>query len=107
MSNIAARLSRTLHLALVAVLYGAAFNLHAATMTKKEIIAYVFPQDRVLAPGEIAARKVTRINYAFANIKDGEIVEGFAHDAENFAILDSLKRENPSLKVLVSVGGWT
>jgi chitinase len=34
-------------------------------------------------------------------------VEGFAHDAENFAALNSLKRENPSLTVLVSVGGWT
>ena len=79
----------------------------AAFAQDKVIIAYVFPRDRTLAPDEVNARKLTRINYAFANIKDGEIVEGFPHDAENFAILNALKRDNPSLRILVSVGGWT
>ncbi|HEU4636144.1 MAG TPA: glycoside hydrolase family 18 protein [Edaphobacter sp.] len=79
----------------------------SAASSPREIIAYVFPQDRVLAPDEINVRRLTRINYAFANIKDGQIVEGFSHDAENFAILNRLKRTNPSLKILVSVGGWT
>jgi chitinase len=74
---------------------------------RKEIIAYIFPRDRVIASGEVAANKVTRINYAFASLQNGVIVEGFAHDAENFAALNSLKRDNPNLTVLVSVGGWT
>jgi chitinase len=78
-----------------------------AASSSREIIAYVFPQNRVLAPDEINVRRLTRINYAFANIKDGQIVEGFSHDAENFAILNKAKRTNPSLKILVSVGGWT
>jgi chitinase len=71
------------------------------------IIGYVFAKDSVLNPSDIAAEKLTRINYAFANLRQGRVVEGFAHDAENFAVLNSLKRRNPNLQVLVSVGGWT
>jgi len=81
--------------------------LHAAPpATRPVIVAYVFPQDNRLGPGDIAAQKLTRINYAFANIKGGRIVNGFAHDDENLAALVALKQENPSLTVLVSVGGW-
>jgi chitinase len=70
------------------------------------VAAYVFPQSRVLVPGEIDARKLTRVNYAFANIADGRIVEGLPTDAANFAALNALKKDNPHLTVLVSVGGW-
>lgn len=71
------------------------------------VIAYVFPQERVLSPAEIAADKITHVNYAFANLKDGRMVEGFARDAENLAVLAGLRRGHPHLRILVSVGGWT
>ena len=35
--------------------------------------------------------KLTHINYAFANIADGKIIEGFANDAKNFEILSGLR----------------
>ena len=79
----------------------------AQTSSSPAIIAYIFPKDAILSPNEIAAEKLTRINYAFANIQNGEIVQGFAHDRENFQTLNALKQRNPKLQILISVGGWT
>ncbi len=73
------------------------------------IIAYVFPNlpgDRRLTAGDVNPAQLTRINYAFALIKDGRMVEGSANDAANLATLRSLKAQNPRLELLVSVGGW-
>ncbi|UCE08771.1 MAG: glycoside hydrolase, partial [bacterium] len=74
---------------------------------EKYIIGYIFPQNKILNPGEIAVEKLTHINYAFADIRNGKIIEGFEHDAKNFKILNGLKSKNPGLKILISVGGWT
>jgi chitinase len=71
------------------------------------VAAYVFAGGRVLTPGEIDAKKLTRVNYAFANIAQGRMVEGAPADAVNLAALSALKKDNPHLTVLVSVGGWT
>jgi chitinase len=71
-----------------------------------QLVAYVFPRDSVLTSGQVDPYIATRFNYAFANIQDGRIVAGYAHDAENFAFLTSLRRQNPRLTVLISVGGW-
>ena len=85
--------------------------LHAAAaipapQTGSMVVGYVFPQNEVLQQGEIDAHRLTRVNYAFANLEGGRMVTGFVSDAKNFAFLTALKQENPSLTVLVSVGGW-
>jgi chitinase len=73
---------------------------------RPEVIAYVFKRNDLIQPGEIAAGKLTRINYAFALIQEGQIVNGYANDDQNLAALVALKQNNPSLTVLISVGGW-
>jgi len=73
---------------------------------ERVIIGYVFPRGRVLTPPDIDASKLTHINYAFANVVDGQVVEGSSQDGANFAALAELRRTHPRLKVLVSVGGW-
>jgi chitinase len=70
------------------------------------VCAYVFPNGTVLTPGQLDARKLTRVNYAFANIAQGRMVEGSSIDAANFVALNALKKDNPRLSILVSVGGW-
>ena len=73
----------------------------------KYIVGYLFPRDSLINGSDIAVEKLTHINYAFADIRDGMIAQGFKNDIKNFEILNKAKQRNPDLKILISVGGWT
>lgn len=70
------------------------------------VVAYLFPQKGLLQPDDVDPHRVDRINYSFANIADGRMVAGSQNDAANLAQLNALRKQSPSLQVLVSVGGW-
>lgn len=77
---------------------------------KKHIVGY-YPAWKSYSgytPDKIDANKVTHINYAFANIgTDLKIEMGYPDkDERNFEMLNQLKKTNPDLKILISVGGW-
>jgi chitinase len=76
------------------------------TPQKLEVTGYVFTRGTALASGQVDPKKLTRINYAFANIQGGRMVLGAPADAQNFALLAAMRNTNPGLTVLVSVGGW-
>ena len=79
----------------------------AAEAPRPAVIAYVFPRDRILDPSEIRAEKLTHVNFAFANVVGGRVVEGGPNDGPNLKVLTSLRRDHPQLRMSVSVGGWT
>lgn len=75
---------------------------------KKVIIGYVPGFRGLVEPLQIAAEKLTHINYAFVDVKDSMAwLTNEVTDTTNFKYLVSLKKINPDLKILISVGGWS
>lgn len=81
--------------------------LQAQEKNNKKIIGYIVGANVDDKFEEISAKKMTHVNYAFANIKDGKIIMGNPKDEDRLKKINSLKDTNPDLKILISVGGWS
>lgn len=70
------------------------------------IVGYVLGSKGVaVRPAD--ARRLTHLNYAFANVRpDGTVVLEDPQDAGRLDRLGALKKHNPDLKLLLSIGGW-
>ena len=118
------------HVGISLLLYSAFCGFKVGPINAQEldkwIIGYytswsIYARDYHLS--DVPIDQITHINYAFANIEDGEIILGDPYaDVDRFYPGDSwdqdslrgcfhqlqlLKAEHPHIKTLISVGGWT
>lgn len=58
-------------------------------------------------PDKLPAERFTQINYAFAKIEDGKaVLSNPARDGETLRGLTALRKRNPDLNIVLSLGGW-
>lgn len=75
---------------------------------KPVVIGYVTGYNGLIDASQIAAEKLTHINYAFVNVKDNRaFLQNLKTDTINFERLNTLKLKNPKLQLLISIGGWS
>ncbi len=76
--------------------------------SKPVIIGYVGGFRGLIATDSIDVWRLSHINYAFVDIKDNRAwLHNEATDTINLRKLSELKKINPELKILISIGGWT
>jgi len=74
---------------------------------EKVIIGYVPGFRGELDESTIDPLKLTHINYAFVDVKDSMAwLTNLETDSVNFRRLGKLKKINPDLRILISIGGW-
>lgn len=90
---------------------GSTATTSAAKDSSGEVVGYYAGWSSYLgyAPSDVPAEQLTQINYAFAAI-DGAtgklVLDNPTQDKKNFQGLLALKKRNPALRIVLSVGGW-
>jgi chitinase len=79
----------------------------ASAKAKKVVIGYVGGYRGMVSASLIDAAKLSIINYAFVDVKGNRAwLTNEATDTANFRLLNDLKKVNPDLRIVISIGGW-
>jgi chitinase len=93
---------------LLILLSGCAVVKEKTSAPSHVIIGYVPGFRGELDEKTINPKKLTHINYAFVDVKDSMAwLTNIATDTINFRRLGYLKNQNPDLKIMISIGGWS
>jgi chitinase len=92
-----------LKVVVIAILFLFAQCIHAQT-NKKAVIAYFSGNDEQL--NDFDANKMTHIIYCFGHLEGNQIRLAKPGDSSVLKKMTSMKKRNPALKVLLSLGGW-
>lgn len=97
------------HFILLNILFCLSTSTTFAQKKKPVIIGYVGGYNgNIVESAQIDAKKLSHINYAFVDVKGNRAwLTNEKTDTVNFRKLIELKKINPDLKILISVGGWT
>lgn len=72
------------------------------------VIGYVAGYNGLIETRALDVAKLTHINYAFVDVKDNRAwLHHEETDTTNFRMLNLLKKINPGLKIMISIGGWS
>ena len=76
--------------------------------TKPVIIGYIGGFRGLIKTDSVDVWRLSHINYAFVDIKDNRAwLHNETTDTTNLRRLSELKKVNPDLKILISIGGWS
>src|ERR1700744_1253073 len=75
---------------------------------KYAIIGYVGGYRGLIDTTMVNAAKLTVVNYAFVDVQHNRAwLTNRKTDTINFRYLTSLRKKNPGLKIVISIGGWS
>ena len=97
-------------LLILVVAHVAAVTAQSRVKPKKQLLVtgYIGGYRGLINIDIIQPKKLTHFNYAFINVKgDRAVFNNERNDTVNLRKLHQLKVMNPSLKILISIGGWT
>jgi chitinase len=83
------------------------FSATTSYTQKKKFVVFGYYAGRASMVDSFPVEKLTHLCFSFTHLKGSEISLGNWRDSASLVSCVALKKRNPSLKIIVSMGGWT